>query len=766
MKPKIFVHGSYVGNTGYNNHTRDFFRELSKHVQLKVRNFTVGDSWAGYSETCHDGEKYLTDLDKSLLYQQILWTGNGNRDNFSLYPSTEKEFQPDFNIILNETNHHLFWDIYSGPKIAYNVWESTRQPDNFFNRLMQFDELWVPTEWQKKCTIEQGYDPEKIKVVPEGVDILTFFPQTVEPLEEYKDGRFKFLLFGRWDYRKSTKEIIETFLKTFDPSEPVDLVVSIDNMWGEEMDGIKTTEERLEHYGLIDSRIKIKHFPTREEYIKYMKLGHVFLSCARSEGWNLPLIEAMACGTPSIYSNCSGQLEFAEGRGIPVKVIGEKPANLNNYGSYSMTSGVAGNYYEPDFDDLSTQMRIVYQNYDSYKRKAIEESIDIRQKFNWEQIGKIGHQKVMDFYEKTKDPNFFKNKKNKVSVSYIDGPKVEIIGEVPERYLVEFVDQDTNKVVFSDTISNNMWTLCSTKYYKNWEIRINGVTFEKFNLQGKRVLISFESKSIGDTIAWAPYAVEFANKHKCKVILSTFHNKFFEGLESYKDIEFVSPGSTVNCYALYRIGWIRNSNGKWDKLDCYPQILNTLPLQQTATDILGLKYYEMNHGINFKPQKKPINAKYIVFAPQSTTGCKEWVYENWVELSRKLRDFGYQIVVLSSTPFQIDGCRNVCGKELNEVINYIFHADLFIGLSSGLSWINWAMGKKTVMIAGFTESFHEFKYNNIRISNEVCIKCWCDTEFVFDAGDWNWCPVYKGTKKQHICQKSITVDQVFSKLPL
>jgi glycosyltransferase involved in cell wall biosynthesis len=26
----------------------------------------------------------------------------------------------------------------------------------------------------------------------------------------------------------------------------------------------------------------------------------VFVSCARSEGWNLPLIEAMACGTPVI----------------------------------------------------------------------------------------------------------------------------------------------------------------------------------------------------------------------------------------------------------------------------------------------------------------------------------------------------------------------------------------------------------------------------------------------------------------------------------
>ena len=36
--------------------------------------------------------------------------------------------------------------------------------------------------------------------------------------------------------------------------------------------------------------------------------------------------------------------------------------------------------------------------------------------------------------------------------------------------------------------------------------------------------------------------------------------------------------------------------------------------------------------------------------------------------------------------------------------------------------------------------------------------------FVFDGGDWDWCPVYKGTKKQHICQRSITPLQVFQQL--
>jgi len=79
----------------------------------------------------------------------------------------------------------------------------------------------------------------------------------------------------------------------------------------------------------------------------------VFLSCAHSEGWNLPLIEAMACGIPSIYSNCSGQLEFAENKGIPINILGEKSANDSSYNHFN---DYTGNYYEPDFNHLQLMM--------------------------------------------------------------------------------------------------------------------------------------------------------------------------------------------------------------------------------------------------------------------------------------------------------------------------------------------------------------------------------------------------------------------------
>ena len=185
---------------------------------------------------------------------------------------------------------------------------------------------------------------------------------------------------------------------------------------------------------------------------------------------------------------------------------------------------------------------------------------------------------------------------NKISVYYIDGPKVEISGDQDRTYLVEFLDENDN-IIHSHIMKNNNWTQCGRKYYTKWKIRVNGKIVEELDLTGKRVLISFESKSIGDTIAWAPYAIEFQKKHKCKVILSTFHNNWFRNNPNYDGIDFLEPGGVTNCHALYRVGWFKSDEGRWNKYDLYPQPIQTLPLQQTATDILGLDYEEKNYGI-------------------------------------------------------------------------------------------------------------------------------------------------------------------------
>ena len=130
-----------------------------------------------------------------------------------------------------------------------------------------------------------------------------------------------------------------------------------------------------------------------------------------------------------------------------------------------------------------------------------------------------------------------------------------------------------------------------------------------------------------------------------------------------------------------------------------------------------------------------------------------------------LRELGYTVVTLTIKPYNIKGNLNIHGKTLNESMDILHNSKLLVGLSSGLSWINWALGKQTVMISGFSQKDHEFLSNNVRIQNEyACNSCWANTNFTFDAGDWDWCPIWKGTDKQHICEKSISPKAVLDQI--
>ena len=406
----ILGHTSFIPHTGYAYHARDFFTRLNKNIPTRIRNFAHTPNLT-----------HLTQEQKDMCIEQT-WIGEPYKIGT---PYTRDHNKSLLNIVLMESNHYYFFENYDGPKIAYNVWESTRQKEPFFNKLLEFDQLWVPTEWQKRVTIEQGYPEEKIRVVHEGVDFDIFNIVSEDKPNEYKDNRFKFIIFGRWDYRKYTTEMIKAFLEEFKSDEPIDLIVSIDNPFA--VDNLKTTKERLKFYGFTDKRIKDIGFVSREDYVKYLKAGHVFLSCSRAEGWHLPLGEAIACGIPTICSSHGAQLEFAEGISHVVKTKEyRKPQNV------FMSDDTPGEWDEPDFDDLKRVMRYVYKNYEECKEKALIGAEKIKENFKWEDAIKTAEGYISELYQKLYPPEIKLNigcGTDKLN-GYINADIIEGLGDI------------------------------------------------------------------------------------------------------------------------------------------------------------------------------------------------------------------------------------------------------------------------------------------------------------------------------------------------
>jgi len=341
---------------------------------------------------------------------------------------------------------------------------------------------------------------------------------------------------------------------------------------------------------------------------------------------------------------------------------------------------------------------------------------------------------------------------------HINGLYFELLDDEGKdrEYDATFIDRKTNEVLYESKMKPKSWAKLNRRYLSDIAIFIKyqGRTVKQINLldelAGKRVFVVFESKSLGDSIAWIPYCLEFQEKYKCHVVVSSFKNELFESV--YPELEFVGRGVTVhNIVAQVELGWFWNSH-------CEPVHPATIPLQQAASNILALDFKEIQPRIAFTPKDRSVSDKYICISTRSTAQCKHWYY--WKELIEELKKIGYRVFEMSQEADDL-GAEKLEDTSLENVMNYLHYADMFVGLSSGISWLNWGIQKHTVMISNFTTPDHEFQSNCTRMINlDVCNGCWNNPVFKFNKGDWNWCPEHEDTLRHFECHKSIKMNTV------
>jgi autotransporter strand-loop-strand O-heptosyltransferase len=348
-----------------------------------------------------------------------------------------------------------------------------------------------------------------------------------------------------------------------------------------------------------------------------------------------------------------------------------------------------------------------------------------------------------------------------VSWHHVNGFYLEIKSDSEDLFTIEIID-NSNTVVYKTTLKSGMYSKLSRQYFNGIKYKIYHkerlIKEEDINFNNKKVFISFDSSSLGDTISWLPYCEEFRIKHNCEVVVSTFKNFFFE--KSYPNIKFVQPGSVVNnIHGMFKIGWFYDNNLE-------PEYPSSIPLQKAITNIIGLEFKELQSNVYFEPKERPYTEKYICVTTNSTAGCKLWNNPNgWTELVKYLNGLGYKVINISKDGDKVEGVINLKDDSMLNTMNVIHHSEFVIGLSSGLSWLSWALNKHVVMISNFTESNHEFTINCTRITNPlVCNGCWNNPMFKFDKGDWNWCPEHKNTERHFECHKSITSEMVVNKI--
>jgi autotransporter strand-loop-strand O-heptosyltransferase len=358
-----------------------------------------------------------------------------------------------------------------------------------------------------------------------------------------------------------------------------------------------------------------------------------------------------------------------------------------------------------------------------------------------------------------------------IRFDFNDGCRV-MLPEGKHPWRVRLSDIDTGNILFETEIKAGR--VNSTKRYfvrVRLDIWADGksVLSHDYSAANREVLVQLPVGTLGDPMGWFPYAVKFKESHGCRLscLMSDKLIPLFR--KSYPDITFVTPEEVkvARYYATYSIGLF------FDDKDCVyqPCDFRHVGLHRTAGYILGVDPTEMAPRITLEDDSRPLAEPYVCIAVQSTTQSKYWNNPTgWREIVRFLKEAGYRVVCIDMKPthgFGLvwnhipNGAEDETGERtLQERARWLKHADFFVGLSSGLSWLAWAAGTPVVMISGFTHPTNEFDTPYRVINYHACNSCWNDVRHRFDHKDFMYCPRHKDTPRQFECTRLITTDQV------
>ena len=271
-----------------------------------------------------------------------------------------------------------------------------------------------------------------------------------------------------------------------------------------------------------------------------------------------------------------------------------------------------------------------------------------------------------------------------------------------------------------------------------------------------------DGECLGDTIAFFPFFDQYRHKHNVELVVATAWNCLFDA--SYPDIEFIPQGATP-----LRIDEVISMKVELG-------LKRGLNYQRMAAEQLGLEYVEVRPRISTKIQGNIFERKYVTIATQSTAQCKYWNYPNgWEQVIEWLQFKGYDVIDIDRDPlFGSNGvwnrippnARDVTGNMPIEYrVNQIMNGEFHLGLSSGLSWLAWALHKKVLMVSGHSGPHCEFQEDNYRVFNtDVCNDCWSDPRVAWDPHNWIWCPRHEGTVRHFECTIQITPKMVMDKI--
>ena len=259
-------------------------------------------------------------------------------------------------------------------RIGFSMLEVTGIPADWAAQCNLMDEVWVPSHFNLETFRNSGVT-RPIHVIPLGVDPDYFHPQI--KAKRFSE-KFTFLSVFEWGERKAPELLIRAFCAAFTAQDDVVLVLKTDNR-----DGDVNVAQQLAAMGLPRNAPKIVLLYNQElpgyQLGSLYRAADCFVTATRGEGWGMPILEAMACGLPTIATNWSAQTEFIRDElcfPVRVKQLIPAVAKCPYYVGYE--------WADPDVEHLVHQMRHVYDNREAARAVGMRAAEAVARDWTWD----------------------------------------------------------------------------------------------------------------------------------------------------------------------------------------------------------------------------------------------------------------------------------------------------------------------------------------------------------------------------------------------
>jgi glycosyltransferase involved in cell wall biosynthesis len=269
--------------------------------------------------------------------------------------------------------------------LSHGNFEAGSERSDFFTR--DGNLIVTSTDWSRTRIIDYGFAAEKVVVIPLGVDAATFRPAT--PIERaisranlgIADDETVFLNIGVAVWNKGVDALLLAFARLRGQGRRVRLILKDQrDVYGVSVE--QTVRNAGEQCPLLlhaETMAAISIIPgnlDREQLRLLYGIADAYVSPYRAEGFNLPVLEAIACATPVIVTRGGATDDFCTDE-VAFRIGGHAGCHEN------ASTGLVGRFIEPDADELLAAMDWVATGRRLDAARCAEARTRILRDFSW-----------------------------------------------------------------------------------------------------------------------------------------------------------------------------------------------------------------------------------------------------------------------------------------------------------------------------------------------------------------------------------------------